>query len=345
MTKIMPDVQPQKIEVPHSVKSSANESQIFSMPEKFRGLAAKISPPAMKPAALPPQPVLVPKPIPPSRPGGRGQSVLVGKGLSKTNRALLIAGAVLLVVVGGSGLYVYFAFKPVATQPVNKSNVSATANRPADQTNINSSTNTSSNQSANQQTTTPVSPFPNNSQPGRDTDSDGLTDVEEILYKTSSKKPDTDSDGFLDGNEVFHGYDPNAPAPALLNETSFIKVYEKAGVYDLPYPSVWTVREAAADSVLFVVPSGETISVSLESKTAGTTLADWFSGTNPSSEITVAAGLTKKGYGTLVTEDQMTVYVEAGSRVIILSYQNTVKATVDYLATFEMMTNGLSLVE
>jgi hypothetical protein len=41
----------------------------------------------------------------------------------------------------------------------------------------------------------------------------------------------------------------------------------------------------------------------------------------------------------------MTVYVDAGGRVVILSYQNTVKATVDYLATFEMMMNTMILSE
>ena len=67
-----------------------------------------------------------------------------------------------------------------------------------------------------------------------DTDSDGLTDAEEIRYGTMINKPDSDSDGlfdreevviyhtnplvadtdgdgFLDGAEVQSGYDPNGP--------------------------------------------------------------------------------------------------------------------------------------
>ncbi len=46
----------------------------------------------------------------------------------------------------------------------------------------------------------------------RDTDGDGLTDVEELyVYKTDSTKTDTDGDGFTDGQEVSNGYDPNGP--------------------------------------------------------------------------------------------------------------------------------------
>ena len=41
-----------------------------------------------------------------------------------------------------------------------------------------------------------------------DTDSDGLTDTQESIYKTDPNNPDTDEDGYLDGEEVNNGYDP-----------------------------------------------------------------------------------------------------------------------------------------
>jgi len=43
----------------------------------------------------------------------------------------------------------------------------------------------------------------------QDTDNDGLTDQEEIIYGTDSNNPDTDGDGFKDGDEVKSGYNPN----------------------------------------------------------------------------------------------------------------------------------------
>lgn len=42
-----------------------------------------------------------------------------------------------------------------------------------------------------------------------DSDYDGLTDKEEIKYKTDLNNPDTDKDGYLDGEEVKNGYNPN----------------------------------------------------------------------------------------------------------------------------------------
>jgi hypothetical protein len=254
---------------------------------------------------------------------------------------MLIAGAVLLVVLASAGAYVYFSLKSV----VPSGNVAAN-NAAKPNVSVNKPANTANNAAATTNQATTGSPFPNNSQPGRDSDSDGLTDVEEILYRTSSKKPDTDSDGFLDGNEVFHGYDPNAFAPATLAEGGVVKSFEVADDYSLNFPAVWTaVPEAKTGSVVFNIPSGETITLSWEKKEAATTLADWFSGTNPGADVKVSTGTTKNNYPYLLTEDQMTYYIDAGVRVATFAYQNTVKASVDYLATFEMMMNSLKYVE
>lgn len=329
-----------KIEIPPEVKAAGNKPQVFSMPEKFRGLAAKVSPPVMKPVTplVSTDPVPPPKPVLPPAPLVKG-GLVKNKKMSKMTSAILVAGLVLLVVLGGAGLYLYFVFQPIETVVVGNTNIPINVNKPSNQVNI------PANIDSNQPITTPTSPFPNNSQPGRDTDSDGLTDAEEILYKTSSKKPDTDSDGFLDGNEVFHGYDPNFPDPARLSDSEIVLFFEKGAIYQVLYPKAWIAREGKEENVSFVAPSGEIIIVSLESKETEVTLPEWFSGTNPSSEIKVTEGTTKRGYSTLATEDQMTVYIEAGNRVIVTSYQNTVKANVDYLTTFQMIINSLMLIE
>ncbi|OGZ33560.1 MAG: hypothetical protein A2Y98_01335 [Candidatus Portnoybacteria bacterium RBG_19FT_COMBO_36_7] len=46
-----------------------------------------------------------------------------------------------------------------------------------------------------------------------DSDSDGLPDWQEKIYKTDPKKADTDGDGYMDGEEVASGYDPTKKAP------------------------------------------------------------------------------------------------------------------------------------
>jgi hypothetical protein len=46
-----------------------------------------------------------------------------------------------------------------------------------------------------------------------DTDGDGLTDPQEVLYGTDLNNPDTDADGISDGDEVANGTDPTTPEP------------------------------------------------------------------------------------------------------------------------------------
>jgi|GEM_PF-6541123 len=41
-----------------------------------------------------------------------------------------------------------------------------------------------------------------------DSDGDGLSDADEIKYKTDPNNPDTDGDGYKDGEEVHNGYNP-----------------------------------------------------------------------------------------------------------------------------------------
>lgn len=47
----------------------------------------------------------------------------------------------------------------------------------------------------------------------QDTDQDGLSNDEEILYKTDPANSDTDGDGYSDGAEVKGGYDPTKASP------------------------------------------------------------------------------------------------------------------------------------
>ncbi|HLC95438.1 MAG TPA: Ig-like domain-containing protein, partial [Patescibacteria group bacterium] len=42
----------------------------------------------------------------------------------------------------------------------------------------------------------------------RDTDKDGLSDIDEIRYGTNPKSADSDLDGYIDGDEVENGFDP-----------------------------------------------------------------------------------------------------------------------------------------
>lgn len=55
--------------------------------------------------------------------------------------------------------------------------------------------------------------------PEKDTDKDGLDDIEESYWNTDFQNPDSDEDGFLDGEEVTSGHDPLKQGPDDLLST------------------------------------------------------------------------------------------------------------------------------
>lgn len=82
-----------------------------------------------------------------------------------------------------------------------------------------------------------------------DTDSDGLTDEQEIaFYHTDPNNADTDGDGFSDGEEIWHGYSPHAPKKQKLSAVDS----DKDGLNDaleIAFATDLTVRDTDDDGV------------------------------------------------------------------------------------------------
>lgn len=102
-------------------------------------------------------------------------------------------------------------------------------------------------------TVRPVQPPPL----GVDSDVDGLSDVEEAVLGTDTKKPDTDGDSYLDGAEVLAGYDPTQGGGALLRNSTQLTTYtnEHFG-YEVRIPKDWTTRSAADDESEVIISGG-----------------------------------------------------------------------------------------
>lgn len=185
--------------------------------------------------------------------------------------------------------------------------------------------------------------------PGTDTDSDGLTDIEERLYGTDERDPDSDEDTFLDGNEVFHGYHPLGNAPSTLLDTGAVKVLdEPTYAYTMYYPSTWSVALARdTSSVTFKSARQAGVSATWKEKEGpNETLAEWFAREESTLSISdMTEMMTKNGYQTLSTSDDRTTYIDLGDAVLVLVYDLGDKTQIEYLQTFQMMVNSVVYVE
>lgn len=183
--------------------------------------------------------------------------------------------------------------------------------------------------------------------PGKDTDSDGLTDVEELLYGTNFRDPDSDEDTFLDGNEVFHRYHPLGTAPATLLDTGAVKVFTDAAYpYTLYYPSTWTVALTRDTfGVTFQSARQASISVEWEEKDPSETLDDLLTDVVTTAERSeMKEVMTKEGYFGLMSADDRTAYLDMGTAMATMVYDLGGKTQIEYLQTFQMMANSFALM-
>ena len=114
--------------------------------------------------------------------------------------------AAFVVIVGGTFAFIFFGRNSQA--PKLDSNSVTIVNTSGKNGNVNSS---DFFPSANTYRNTNTNVLNGNAQPTLDTDSDGLTDMQEVAYGTDKSKPDTDGDGYTDSQEVQGGYNPLGP--------------------------------------------------------------------------------------------------------------------------------------
>jgi len=342
-----------KLETPAGSEIASVNGMFVTMPNEYRhGASGKlmaepqktekklVQAPAPAPAQRP-----VPKPLPGPAPA------VVRPGMATSTKVIITVGIILLTGLSVAAYIVISGLRPVEIAQPTPITTEPTTPEPTTPEPTTPEPTTPEPTTPEPTTPEPTSPFPNGVTPGADTDSDGLTDVEErIVYGTDPFLPDTDSDGFLDGNEVFHRYNPVALAPGTLVESGLALTYDDEdapeGVslpYAILYPSIWQteVQEANPLNVVFVATTGETIVLTVTTKSVDQDLQTWIRQQSPGANV--VSTTTKNGYDALITQDQMTAYVDGGQYVLIFSYNTGIKGTVDYLQTFQMMLNSIEL--
>jgi hypothetical protein len=181
---------------------------------------------------------------------------------------------------------------------------------------------------------------------GLDSDSDGLTDLEEALYGTNPRNPDTDGDTYNDGNEVFHLYNPFGRPPTTLLDTGAVKTFESPVGWRLYVPTAWQTKlEEDGMKGTITTGHGETFTVTTEDNPQSQTVLDWYLGRNPgvlSTQVRTYV-TTKASLEALEGADFLTTYFKWGSKILVVHYDLDDQSFVNFRTTYGMMLNSLSL--
>jgi hypothetical protein len=182
--------------------------------------------------------------------------------------------------------------------------------------------------------------------PGADTDSDGLTDLEErSIYGTNPRLSNSDGDSYVDLNEVLNLFDPADPKPMPLTSNSGITVHSDTVLgYELYRPTAWTLGAGPEGQTRFNAPTGEHVDLITEDLASGDTLVDWYASIDPAAPSTLVPQRTRQGYEYLVSPNRFAIFIQAGDRIFVLSYDLNGSSAVQYRVTFEMMANSFRLV-
>ncbi len=178
---------------------------------------------------------------------------------------------------------------------------------------------------------------------GTDTDSDGLTDAEELMYGSNRTNPDSDNDGFLDGVEVFHLYNPAGQAPVRLLDTGSVKIYmNPAYKYQIYVPSPWSIEQVRPDgSDIKFVDGSESVEVTIENNPTHLPLVNWYLSLHPEAKpADLETFITKSNLDGVKGPDGLTAYIASDGSVYAITYNLAENNIINYRNTFEMMLNS-----
>ena len=267
-------------------------------------------------------------------------------------KILIIVGAGMAVLLATAVIAVLFITKPAA--PAEETAVETTTAETTTETAATSATTTQASLSTPAATTTsettaaPAAVSAETLAQGTDSDADGLSDKEEALFQTDTKRPDSDGDGYLDGNEVFNLYNPSGVAPVGLLESGLVRLYRNAAwEYQIYYSSSWSASSTTDGSMVAYIPSSgpESIIVTVKNTDSSTTLRSWYLSQYPSADINLLQTYTSKGgYQGLQDSNRLNTYIKKGSKVFIVAYDlGKDNTTVWYRAVYGLMLNSLKI--
>lgn len=181
---------------------------------------------------------------------------------------------------------------------------------------------------------------------GLDSDSDGISDLEEAIFSSESKNPDSDGDGFLDGNEVFNLYNPMGRAPAKLVGSDIVKTVDGPIGWSMSIPKAWNFTLDSQDGSKATIDSGhgEKFVLNIERNETGGSVVDWYLAKHPGTDKSqLMVFKSKGGYEGIIGPDLLTTYILWGDRVFIYEYDMVKQPFINYRTVYSMMLNSLEL--
>jgi hypothetical protein len=183
-----------------------------------------------------------------------------------------------------------------------------------------------------------------------DFDGDGLTDIEEELYKTDPAIADTDLDTFTDGVELTNLFDPLVEAPGMLTESPNVQRYTNpVHNYALMHPRDWLaapVDEKTSDEVTFTSLTGEFVTIQAFPFAANEVFVTWFATHNPSMQYAALTSWENRvGLTAWYEPSFMRFYFVNGKAVYVMEYHPGIRTAINFRRSIRMMADSFAFTQ
>lgn len=174
-----------------------------------------------------------------------------------------------------------------------------------------------------------------------DTDNDGLTDAEEVVFGTDPNKKDSDGDSFEDLAEIKNSYNPAGAGKILANPNFEIFSGSDSSIY---YPKSWLAKKGDNNAV-FMIDEGSRQFIQLmeQENPKNQTIEDWYKEQFNAVFIPPSQVLFKNGWTGIKSEDGLVAYLldPLGEKIFVLSYSIGDRTAIDYPNIFSLMIESL----
>lgn len=242
------------------------------------------------------------------------------KGSSGSNRGIIISALVLLAVMILTGSY--FAYdawqrfiisqRPVEEQrppiiEVQEEEMVITTSTATTTEEVATSTATTTEEVATSTATSTEIKF------SLDSDNDGLSDIEEVLFGTAPTSPDTDGDSYKDGIEVANGYSPNKAGSFRITDSPFVASLTTdfdSDNFKLIYPKDWRPSLAkASKQLVLTVNTGEVITVTVKENSDKIPAMSWYLQQYPQTAVSQLRMVDSKDLTGIYSPDGLSAYL------------------------------------
>lgn len=179
--------------------------------------------------------------------------------------------------------------------------------------------------------------------PVLDSDSDGLTDVEEAIFGTNPTASDSNNNSYSDLTEIHNNYNP--AASGRLETNANLAVYKNAAFgYELLYPKSWPAKVLTEEATaVFTATDESLVQISVQDNSDQVGILGWYGSSFPGATVTYDKMKSAASWDGIMSDDGFNFYLtdKSHKNIFVISYIPSADNRIAYPNIFQLLISSL----